>query len=283
MLPRFDEQLSQGDLLVSTDPSADLLMVMTTDCDLARDKHHGRLTCLGLWPMERYLSEFVLSRLVKKATDQFEDRLVGAVNKLRTTAGGSALTSERVLEWVAEVPVEQVLKVLDPHGGAPEKLHAKVRTHLGELPAVRNKPELFCDQVAWLTRTWSALGQISEPAAGLRRIRERVDAFVASPPGDVYLLSEVSPEHRVGYAVALRFPIEIRIHDVQLTPLAAAGRPKYRRITTICTPYVFSIAQQFAAVFSAIGTPDDQKESVKLAAAILLHDLLPETPEVTVD
>ncbi|SDM91588.1 hypothetical protein SAMN04488074_12936 [Lentzea albidocapillata subsp. violacea] len=55
------DPLRQGDVLEAADPAASLwqrhLVVLTADCDLARAKHHGRVTCVPVLTEHEYLLE----------------------------------------------------------------------------------------------------------------------------------------------------------------------------------------------------------------------------------
>lgn len=62
-LPTTGVCLRQGDIIRTERNTpqelSDLWMILTSDCDLARAKHYGRLTCVPVMTMRRYLELFI--------------------------------------------------------------------------------------------------------------------------------------------------------------------------------------------------------------------------------
>jgi hypothetical protein len=62
-----------------------------------------------------------------------------------------------------------------------------------------------------------------------------------------------------------RFPEVIEDKQVDLKGSSSTG---YRRLCRIVEPYSRSIINQFGLLFSSVGLPDEQVESVQIAADI---------------
>lgn len=110
---RSSEPLRQGDVLESSEEDAPMwrrhLLVLTADCDLAFDKHQGRVTCVPLLRADEYLIEMQIPRLreriVKRILDQASDLL--------RRAGKPTLSPTRLHEWPQEQSSRQITDALD--------------------------------------------------------------------------------------------------------------------------------------------------------------------------
>lgn len=163
------------------------------------------------------------------------------------------------------MPPEEILNALE--------LPPARASSLNQLLSVIRMPrpaQSLADQARWVQASRAALNPADRKGAATYAVR-RIQSFLASPPGDVHLISEASPSDKDGYAIALRFALQILDSDV--APLPTDDGRTYRRVSTIKSPYVYSIAQQFALVFSSVGLPDDERTSVRLAGDFLVDEL----------
>lgn len=268
-LPYPGQPLAQGDVLRASALDATslscLYFVMTADCDLANRKHHGRLLCVPIVALCDYVAEFKLASDIDRNRALLGDEIAKQVQGFRATQGGGQLTPSRITEWVQEADPEEVLLALEVERDGTEA--GRFRNLC--LMYTEVVPVSVKSQVAWLQRCRGFMDPKAKPDAGASIAVQRTRDLLSSPPRDVHLLAEVSPDDREGYVLALRFAEQIRDGDISLSP--GETDCGYRRVARIRSPYVYSIAQQFGIVFTAVGLPNNHHESVKLSGELLIE------------
>ena len=104
-----DAPLRQGDVIeavaANSSPWTRYLLVLTADCDLANQKNAGRITCIPLLPAEDYL----LALLLPEHRDKAVRRLAEDFNDDLKRHGKSAISIERLIEWVGESEFNEIL------------------------------------------------------------------------------------------------------------------------------------------------------------------------------
>jgi hypothetical protein len=249
--------LRQGDVLSSVgrtpDPWRQHLVVLTADCDLARAKHGGALTCV---PVLTY-TDYLLSFKYDKLRDALCDRLVGQL--LDTHARGAdqsretpRISAPRMRAWIAEADVDKIISTLKLHG-EPAQRFGSLAKALRELQV--NAPTSLTDASKLLAQARLALGEARDADRALRSVMMDLASTMKVLPGDALFLNELSAQHAEGYIAYLRRIVEVGETSVSRSSSRISHDASYLRISRLRSPYVYALSQQFGAVFSSIGLP----------------------------
>lgn len=262
MFPEWTElepgsPVRQGDVLVTLtsddDPWRQLLVVLTADCDLAKAKHGGAITCLPILHHVEYLLTFSIDRSRESLVDRIVDRLI----KVHSDAVGSGagvphISAPRMRTWVAESDIDDVISTLQLPGRASSDFR-NIATHLKSLTG-EAQPE-FRAAIRPLAAAKFALGDSKTLEKSESSVASELASTLKKLPGDALFLNEVSPEHAQGYVVYLRRVIEVNESAIVRSLARLPSDAKFLRASRLRSPYVYALSQQFGAVFSAIGLP----------------------------
>lgn len=247
----------QGDVLIALtsedDPWRQLLVVLTADCDLAKAKHGGAITCLPILTHSHYLLMFSFERVRDSIVDRIVDRLLKVhADAVGSVPGFPRISAARMRDWVAESNVDDVVETLELQGGADSEFK-KLATHLKSLTG--GTPSALGIAVRLLADAKFALGDSKTVEKSAASVASDLASSLKKLPGDALFLNEVSPEHAQGYVVYLRRVIEVNENVIVRTQARLPSDARYLRASRLRSPYVYALSQQFAAVFSAIGLP----------------------------
>lgn len=256
---RSSEPLRQGDVLESAEEDAPMwrrhLLVLTADCDLAFDKHQGRITCVPLLRADEYLMEMqiprVRERIIKRILDQ-------AAELLRR-AGKPTVSPARLHEWPSEQTSRQITDALD--------LSANDSTKLSSLfDAIRSAeaPALTLKQSIDALAAAQAASSTTDFDRARKNIVDQLRQCFRQPPGDALFLSSIADSSRAGYFAYLRHLEQVMEPTIALGPARRAI--EYRRISRLEDRYTHALVQRFAMVFLSIGLPHDYEEMRDLHA-----------------
>lgn len=259
---RVVDPLRQGDVLEAVHPEASRwqrhLVVLTADCDLARAKHLGRVTCVPLLTEQEYLLEMQIPSLRDKAMNKFVDELRKA---LPSTA--PKISDERLKEWPCEAAPDEIVAALQLTGQRADNAKAACES----IRLVSQKPETLDDAVKILIDS-----QVGAPNP--QRRDKIVDGIVnklrntySNPPGDALFLSSIAPRNSLGYFAYLRHLEQVSETDIALGP--ARSVPTYRRISRLQDRYTHALVERFAHVFMSIGLPSAYEDVRDLHAEYL--------------
>jgi hypothetical protein len=285
-LPSAGEPLRQCDILQIVDfqPGSprELSLVVTADCDLAQSKHHGQILVLPIFEIDQYLIKYRLPMRphVKQVQKDIESLLVGSVNQALEQVGKAKMDGAETLDWCNTHGARSVFNLINGYFPPDQKHFEELRTIGEESFQILQKFENADNLVEFnrilddSSRLLKRSGQKSQSAETV--IAEAVRTFLSSTPKDAYVLAEISPIHKVGYVVGLRFPYTIPLEQISFLNIDEdASRQdleaRYRRISSIIPPYSYSIASQFGALFTAVGLPDEQRESIKIMGEIRIE------------
>lgn len=271
--PLDGEPLRQCDVLQTADAddslNSSMFLVMTADCDLVQRKHLGQILVVPILDIDTYVIKFRLP--LRKEVIQLKTRLTESlgrvVNDALETVGKSPISLESAIDWYHESRVVGVFDTLRGYK-ISDPINFEQTFQLGiRLDEARQRWDSATSLELYTTAvsdTQELLSRESKDFSDFRSVvADTVRNFVGSnAPKDVYLLSELSPKLKHGYVAALRFPTMISAD--QISPIPGNTNAPYRRVTSVVPPYSFSIASQFGALFTAIGLPDEQRDSVKL-------------------
>jgi hypothetical protein len=256
--------LRQGDVLqtLSSDPDRwrELLVILTADCDLAKSKHGGALTCVPLLKSTDYLLLF----RAEKLRNQLCARLVAKLLEIYGRAAGgesspAQISSDRMRAWIAEESDIGTLGAILGLTGSPavafESAARCVRTLLVE------EQTSVEDAIRVLGNAKFILGAAGTQERATKSIANDVTSCLKGLPGDALFLNQVSPTHVESYVAYLRRVVEVDEASVVVTTSLLPREAQYLRVSRLQSPYVYALTQQFASVFSSIGLPEEYESA----------------------
>jgi hypothetical protein len=252
--------LQQGDVLEAVDPLASKwtrhLLVITADCDLKYEKHHGRVTCVPILTTSDYLLEMHFPKVKERtAAKAFE-----LIRKALDSVGVLNTTDARLREWLVASEPRQVA---DEFAFSEEMRElfvggaATVKRLQEEADSVDGMLRLLAESAALLEPKRKSDGIDRELVTGARQV-------FSSTPGDAQFLGAFTPHHRDGYFVYLRQLEQLWEADIRL--VAPSPSATHRRIGRLSDRMTMAIVQRFALVFMAIGLPTDYEDMRQLHA-----------------
>lgn len=250
----------QGDVLTSInttpDPWRSTLIVLTADCDLAKSKHDGALTCVPVLHASDYLLKFRYPRLRRGLSARLAELAI-QLHRKAAKEHAAAISVDRMLEWMLEEEHEAIAKALTLEGAAKlsfQQLHAASRALAEDAATI---PE--ASQKLGVAKILLDGGSMDKAVRGLASDL----CALTDLPGDAMFLNELSPTHGAGYVAYLRRIIEVNDAHVVRSTFRLPPIANYLRISRLRPPYVYSLSQRFGAVFSAIGLPSDYEDARK--------------------
>jgi hypothetical protein len=250
--------LRQGDVLISADQVSDswlkILIVLTADCDLAREKHGGALSCIPVLTQDDYLIRFRYEKLRKSLQEKLADQLLEVYNLNSTAEPRAQLSHSRMSNWTIESEPKDVAATIGLNGKSSE-LFISLANAARELAACT--PESISQAIGAATAAKLLLGEGKTEEKARSAVTGDFSSFLRSLPGDAIYINELSPEHAGGYVAYLRRVVEVNDVAVVMTKSRIPFETKYLRISRLRSPYVYALSQQFSAVFSAIGLPTE--------------------------
>jgi hypothetical protein len=270
------EPLRQGDVLRSLDPAADpwdaYVIVVTADCDIARDKHGGRLTCVPVLPLRSYLASYYLPRRISKVADAMSERLVGMMRKAQKenlADFNTAISRERADAWLVETSPARVAETLR----IAEKDYGTFLELAQQLVVIKSlAPGDFDGYRDAFTAAQIAMKPATTRGAVRESLRNELVAHTKDLPGDALFLSSLGEELDAGYVAYLRVLQELREGCVALKSSQQSFEMTHERIARVKAPYVYALTQQLGAVFSAIGLPTEYEQTRVERSQMLVED-----------
>jgi hypothetical protein len=255
--------LRQGDVLEAVDPAASKwqrhLLVITADCDLAYDKHHGRVTCVPLLTAPEYLMEMQVPRIREK----FMTKVVGTLRKVLPPGSVVNISDERLRVWPSETEPEEIVATLRLNGREAET----ARAVLDSMRLISQSAGTLDEAVKLLVASYLAVPNAQKHETIVRQITDILKSPYSQPPGDAMFLSSVAPKHDQGYFVYLRHLEQVWEPEIATGPTRSVVR--YRRISRLQDRYIHALVQRFALVFMSIGLPKEYEEIRDLHADFL--------------
>ncbi|GAA1834073.1 hypothetical protein GCM10009682_60580 [Luedemannella flava] len=270
--------LRQGDVFaflpeyVASHDVPALGIVVTADCDLARNKHHGIVSYVPVYSIADYTADFVLPKIAEQFRDKRLQGLTALVNQLDPRRGTNRrpLMASAVEEWVRSGETAEIIEYLrleaPKERAAVETAAQELRNGLRALDA-----EGYVAQFEALTHLYSR-GAKKSPA---QQLRDEINGRLTGKlPGDAFFISSFGPAYTAGYIAYLRLVREARSAQIAISYHQTLSHAIVaRRVAHLLPPYVYRLTQQLADVFAAIGLPTAYEER----RARLVRDLLDDT------
>lgn len=281
-LPEWQEvtdarPLRQGDIVARRETNGDLwdelAVVVTGDCDIARDKHAGRLSAVPVLPVTAYLAAFYLPRLLSRLQGALAERLVSAIRRAQAAQRpefSRPVSEYRVARWVLESSPTKVAAVLRLPA---EDANSFVRLAYVYAEATTATAKPYRDQCRAYCSAQMALGRSRDEAAARNTLSRELRDHLRGLPGDALFLSSISPHHTAGYVCYLRILREFRDAEIAIRATRRSFDVSWERISRLQSPYVFRLTQQLGSVFSSIALPNDYEQLRESYGANLVPDL----------
>ena len=220
MDPRYPEwteldshaPVRQGDVLISINPSEDpwraMLVVLTADCDLAKSKHDGALTCVPILTASDYLLKFRYPRLRRGLSVRLAESAI-QLHKKVAKEDAAAVSVDRMREWMLEDGHEAIARALELEGAAGLSFERFACSRAGLWPRMqRQSPKLV--KGSRLPKSCSMAGPSTKYVPWAR-----VGPMLVGGPTWRRLVSQRAlPQHGVGYVAYLRRVVEV--NDAQV-------------------------------------------------------------------
>ncbi|MCP9271104.1 hypothetical protein [Mycolicibacterium arenosum] len=268
--------LRQGDVIRPVNATSDHwegpAIVITADCDLANNKHGGRISCVPVLPLSVYLHLFYLPPRLQRlqlATRSRAGDLVRTHQK-QLPEYDEPISDDRVISWVAETSAQAVATTFSMTKENTAALGAYASSYFRLERSVREK---FMDAAEALIESQVLLGHHKSESNSRRAFGKDLRSFLASLPGDAMFLNSLSTDLNQGYVCYLRVLREVSIHEIATRAIMRPFNVKFERVSRLRAPYVYALSQRLGNVFSAIGLPEEyeigrQKHSDALAELI---------------
>ncbi|MBN1170902.1 MAG: hypothetical protein JXA67_01905 [Micromonosporaceae bacterium] len=230
-------------------------IIVTADCDLARNKHAGLLTYVPALPLREYMA----MQLVPKMTEDLLARelrklaeLVFQIEQARNTSPG--LSKHAIREWVTrEGGVEEMLDHLAVTNANQRKTIYDKANAINACVSARELPT-FEEQLSALV----ALHESTPKKSATGRVIDEVRNRLKNLPGDSLFISSIGDNSSDGFIVYLRLVRELRVHQIAVSYYEKGRRGVVaKRISRMRAPYIYRLTQLLADVFSAIGLPEE--------------------------
>lgn len=261
-----DRPIRQGDvfqwLTPSSDPWAQFGVVITADCDIAHEKHRGILSYVPVLLFTEYLAQFYLPRKLETALTAVRAQLnkqIRAYQQQNLSAFTEPVSDAAALGWVRSVPAQQIADQLGvPQGKTRDKFIALADDYLLSDQALHDGTfKALLDAVLRLRSRQNA-----DKSKLYTALWREIDEYATHLPSDAFFIRSLSHNNMGGYVAYLRLVREIshkhiatRYTDLRDSAVIA------RRISHLGSPYIYSLTQQLATVFSAIGLPTEYEDS----------------------
>lgn len=249
-------------------------MIVTGDCDIARNKHAGRLTYVPVLAARAYLSIFWLPRRLDALASRLGERLVSTMRKLQQAnlpEFTTPLTADRAQQWAVERGAAGVADALRVGHGPDRDAFISLAQAYVDIVVARDRS--FQAQSQALCSAYCVTGTAPDNDAAVKRVEGELENYLGNLPGDAMFLSCLAPGHVDGYICYLRVLRDIADGDIAVTPRQAVSGARASRIAHLRSPYLYRLTQQVAEVFAAIGLPQEYEDSRSSYATIIVrHD-----------
>jgi hypothetical protein len=254
-------------------------VVVTANCDLALNKHFGVITYVPLVPVEHYVHQFLLPKVLTVE----ENKTVGALKKLVLEKYDDIL-HERIADMICanDYTVDEICNSLP----GEIQIRNEIIRRIAVAKAIENSKEAVDPSAAFRSLTDYATVLDST----FKSKKSNVNGFLSdlhqrltkNMSGDCLFLNQISPNHRTGYAAILRLLRELPHDRIALSARSEQQRANgwfvARHISRLGTLYTHRLVQQMSHVFTDIGLPTDYEAARDAVVSSRLQELLGNPP-----
>lgn len=254
-----DRAIRQGDVFqwlgdAERSPWALYGVVVTADCDLAKEKTRGVLSYVPILTDEAYFWTFWRPDKFAPILQQHAAKAAGRItNQLqKSNPNQKPMSADSLLAW------------LDRRGvaGVVSDIGLTDNGQIKELSNRLNDLQLLVDLLSKEDPDYAALKSalpLKNPKASSENydsLREELRSVVTSLPGDTFFFSHLPGGSASGYFAMLRYISQCPITDVAINQEQLKfGGAKSKRVAKMTSPYLYAMTQGLARVFTDIGLP----------------------------
>jgi hypothetical protein len=264
-----DSPIRQGDVFKWDDEHAarpwyQYGVVVTADCDLAKNKTRGRLSYVPALTMEDYIWHFwrdnKFSSVQKAHISKFTSRLN---TRLKKDGREDEVSEEAAQAWLQRAGTEGLL---DEIGVTDKGQRLDLKKIADELVMLLSLLDAEEPNMALLQSCY-AIKNAKATADDVTALALEIQSAISSLPGDVFFLPHVSDRPDEGLFLILRDITQCDISEIAIRPDELRfGRAKAKRLGRVAAPFRFAITQNLARVFSDIGLPESYEEKCKTSS-----------------
>ena len=242
-------------------PWRGLGVVVTADCDMARNKMDNVVSFVPLLSFEDYLWHVWREKRFAQQRMLALGELTRFINKQLTKLGRDEITSQAVEDWAA---LGNVAGIADALGISDVNLRSKLEAIMGrylDLDAVLagRKPDRLL-----LERACEHLKKTGQTANEF--LAQDFQSTLSKLPGDVFYLSQIR-EQDGGVFAMLRHIRQCGLEEIAVDPdQIRFGSASARRFARLRAPFKYALTQQLARVFADIGLTPAYDERVKTSS-----------------
>ena len=243
-----DAPLAQGDVMFWPDATESLYksgVIVTGDCDLALEKHWGRISVVPVVALSSYVEELLAPKILARYGPKLREVFGNRVSRALRAAGDTSPGTEALEQLIG---AELLPPSLDSHSQVRELhqiLRQSYRLH-------SYTPNLACLE--------SALRILSP--SGKNALQNSVRSQLSSFPGDVLPLPRIEGLPFDVAVAWLRVLREVRESEIarKMSELSAGRAIRIARLSPVVR---YRLTQMLAHVFSDIGLPEHHERSVR--------------------
>ncbi|MFE5081832.1 hypothetical protein [Streptomyces mirabilis] len=269
---RAEQPLRQGDVLefLAAEEFPNgwervLGLVVTGNCDLALGKHWGTITYVPALPIDNYVQQFAIPKILTREASQAESNILNYFPAEQARQACKRAAEMMNLGYAIE-DIEVLLR--DPQGRKEE-----FRKDLSILQLYQSTASLLEESrggaIFWSTidlfnEKYDQVMRLSRGKSKKEKMRTEIRNYLKRLPGDSLYLCNPSPEHHEAYVATLRLVRGIEDQAVALRSVDELHYPtqyRARRVARLGVLYCNQMVQQMAGVFTDIGLPADYERT----------------------
>ncbi|WP_316897865.1 hypothetical protein [Pseudodesulfovibrio indicus] len=246
----------QGDLLVCRDSSSlqdvEYFLVITADCDINNNKFGRQLACLRVVQLKEYYQSIWAERLLKKAIENADRRILDQVNKWYSLAQGSdaSISKEALLHWLDTTSHEDIAKALNIDANNREKFYSTLERYHNAILILDNCSECALNVYVEFVSIFDAKRLDDVRSATVKKMDSNL-------PADVFLLPSLSTISDSPAVILLRELIGIPFEKICYRARDAVGKNNYIRALRLNPVFKYAVSQAFGHLYSRIGLPEE--------------------------
>lgn len=259
-IPGDDMPIRQGDVVISrrvTDQTLlGIYVILTADCDFARNKFGSAVAALRVISFREYLLGIWSERQLAKILFDERSKIVGQFGRIARESGKSAPSADAIVSWIErEAPDEIAVSF-----GLDEKAARKFSQAIARFSSVLKAALPIDGHVAFdaLCRVAAARDD-----GEVESIRARLwdKARAETHPEDVFYLNSLPQIDGRGYVVLLRDVVAIPVERVVVSAEKAADEGFFLRVGRLQPTFKYALSQGFGDLYSRIGLPASHEQA----------------------
>jgi hypothetical protein len=263
-----EKHVSQGDIIVWHDrayvrPWHTYGMIVTADCDLAWDKHKGRISYVPAFLTEDFLWHHWRPSEFQQHCDAALETMALRINKWlrKRDVAHVDLSTEAIASWGSRVGSE---KLLDELGVGDKGERNTLQRPIDDALELQSLLSTEIPDLDLLRRCHALKpGKKSDT-----RLVSDCQKAMSELPGDIFHLPALHDQDDEGLFLMLRHITQCDASVIALSPDDLRfGNAQAKRVAKVMAPYRYAITQALARVFADIGLPKEYEVRCKQSAA----------------